>query len=383
MSEIKGYINMPFHGESAYEIAVRYGYTGTEEEWINEINRANKIHNYKWYVDTDVVYDSNMKSCGKLSDCMTDDYKGVWFFVRTSKGEAGYSSYASTYTIDGANGYLSLRDYVMWTGKRLVHIPAFEAKASGVKNTDGLYSPKSGVDGLMSSTDKAYLSDLINEYWGKDKLDIFTEPDPKEGWQTNWLFETGVYLGGIKKDCGGHPPVVNDNHTSWVIMVFNGMATDADSLNRNHRVQIAFDVVNSKIYMRRGWMSANTWADAWVEVGAQTTQSDDIVFVTGDAVIKLDKNIKEIVARGSADLKLLLPAETWMGYRCIINFTEADEIVNFDVGTSEGDMFSTDASWSLPSIGKTYVLAQIGVMQVASPSNYDLYEIDSITRQPV
>ncbi len=87
------------------------------------------------------------------------------------------------------------------------------------------------------------------------------------GWQVNWCRDNGIYVGGIQKDCGGHPPVINNNHTSWVVITLNGMSTDADSLNHNHRLQIAFDLVNSKIYMRRGWMSANTWANNWDEVG--------------------------------------------------------------------------------------------------------------------
>ncbi|MBR5535945.1 MAG: SGNH/GDSL hydrolase family protein [Clostridia bacterium] len=37
MSEITGYIDMPFHGESAYEIAKRYGYGGTEKEWLDSL----------------------------------------------------------------------------------------------------------------------------------------------------------------------------------------------------------------------------------------------------------------------------------------------------------------------------------------------------------
>ena len=37
MSEIKGYIETPFHGESAYEIALRHGYEGTEEDWLNSL----------------------------------------------------------------------------------------------------------------------------------------------------------------------------------------------------------------------------------------------------------------------------------------------------------------------------------------------------------
>lgn len=125
----------------------------------------------------------------------------------------------------------------------------------------------------MSSTQAAYLTDLISEYWDKEKLTVYSTPNPPEGWQTNLLFNTGWYLGGIKKDCDGHPPVVNGHHTSWAVLVLNGMATDAESLNHNHRLQLAFDVVNSKIYMRRGWMSENTWADKWDEVGSVADRS--------------------------------------------------------------------------------------------------------------
>jgi len=235
------------------------------------------IGSFMWYVDTDEVVNKSGTSLGTLSDCMTDEYRGTWFYVRTSESEAGEATYPSTYEIDGANGYLSLRDYVIWTGTRLVHVSAYEAKASTVKNSDGKYSPKSGVDGLMSSTDKAYLTDLINEYWGSEKLPMYTTPNTDTGWQVNWCRDTGWYLGGLQKDCGGHPPVLNDNHTSWAVLVLNGMATDAASLNKNHRVQIAFDVVNSKLYMRRGWMSANTWADTWTEVGGDNTATNEEV----------------------------------------------------------------------------------------------------------
>ncbi len=223
---------------------------------------------YTWHMDTDKVYDKDGKDIGSLKSCMTADMTGTWFFARTSTTSAGSAQYPSSYTINGANGYLSLGDFVIWTGEGLVHVSTYEAKSSTVKNGDGRYSPHSGVDGLMSSTDKAYLTDLIDQHWGRGYLPVYTTPEPAEGWQTNWLFDDGWYLGGIKKDCGGHPPVLKDNHTSWAVLVLNRMATDADSLNHNHRLQIAWDLVNSKVYMRRGWMNANTWADKWDEVGA-------------------------------------------------------------------------------------------------------------------
>ncbi len=223
---------------------------------------------YTWHMDTDKVYGKDGRAIGSLKSCMTAEMTGTWFFARTSAASTGSAQYPSGYTINGANGYLSLGDFVIWTGESLVHVSTYEAKSSALKNGDGRYSPRGGVDGLMSSTDKAYLTDLIDQHWGRGYLPVYTTPEPAEGWQTNWLFDDGWYLGGIKKDCGGHPPVIRDNHTSWAVLVLNRMATDAESLNRNHRLQIAWDLVNSKVYMRRGWMSTNTWADKWDEVGA-------------------------------------------------------------------------------------------------------------------
>lgn len=144
---------------------------------------------YTWYIDTDTVKNASGQSVGTLQRCMTDTYNryiGAWFYVRTTASEAGQAAYPSTYEIDGANGYLSLRDYVVWTGTHLVHIPTYEAKSSTVKNSDGKYSPKSGVDGLMSSTDKAYLTDLINAYWNT-KLSTGTSVNANE------CLENGFY----------------------------------------------------------------------------------------------------------------------------------------------------------------------------------------------
>ncbi len=325
-------------------------------EFISDISKLNeKVSSclklgYTWYIDTDIVRDVSGKSCGSLKTCMTDGYAGTWFYVRTVSSEAGSAAYPSTYTIDGANGYLSLRDYVVWTGSRLVHIPAYEAKASTQKNSDGQYSPKSGVDGLMSSTDKAYLTDLANRFiasnqksahnsgndcaesglyghvnagrptgselfnlisvkdknnnstsqlaigqdsgelwargkvsgswikflteeffnasWGKRYMPVFhcKDTDSPDGWMVNWCRDTGVYIGGIKKDCGGHPPVLNNNHTSWVIAVYSGIKTENGASDYNHRMQIAYDTVNAIAYIRRGWISTNEWA-GWVKVG--------------------------------------------------------------------------------------------------------------------
>ena len=96
--------------------------------------------------------------------------------------------------------------------------------------------------------------------------------------------------------------------------------------------------------------------------------------------IVLDENIKEIVAEGDVNLNVYLPEKTWLGWRCIINFSEADTIEAFDVGTPKGDMFGIDAQWSGITAGKTYLLAKIK-KDDGSPAAYNMYEVDNITRQ--
>ncbi len=214
-----------------------------------------------WYCDTDRVSDKEGNDYGTLADCMGDNYIGFWFFVRTENSDAGSSKYPAKYTIDGANGYINLRDYVIWTGNNLLRVNTYEAKASTLKNPDGKYSPKSGVDGLMSSTMAAYLTDLINAFWEKTKLDCFYDNEH----MCNWLREDGVYLGGLKTDCGGHPPYVGGNTTNFIVIVLNNKANDINP--NNHRIQIAFDLSNiGKVYVRKGWVSNNTWGD-WIEFG--------------------------------------------------------------------------------------------------------------------
>ena len=147
----------------------------------------------------------------------------------------------------------------------------FEAKISDAIKSEA--AERKAADAAIRGEMGSLASAIRSEH-----LPLHPEPDPAEGWMVNWLFENGWYLGGIKKDCGSHPPVVGENHTSWVVLVLNGMNTGENgNINRNHRVQIAWDLVNSKCYMRRGWMSANTWADSWQELGGlggQTVATD-------------------------------------------------------------------------------------------------------------
>lgn len=337
-NEITGTIEVPFHGESAYETAVRHGYEGTEAEWLESLgaldeekiknileNVAERVYGYTWYVDTDNIADKNGNNYGKMADCMTDDFVGAWFYIRTQSSEAGSSSYPSAYTIDGGNGFLSLRDYVVWTGEHLVHIPAFEAKASSVKNTDGNYSPKSGVDGLMSSTDKAYLTDLINSFWGKRYIPVYNSPtevsaDWTSGLLINWCRETGWYLGGFAENCGGHPPVVNNNNTSWILLVLVGAVKTGVF---PHALQIAFDLANGLMYMRKGWLDGNSavsgWATDWTQVGGMSEIEDGSVTEDklADGAVTEDKLADEAVTRA----KLSESLKAW----CDISHTHVNQ----------------------------------------------------------
>lgn len=91
--------------------------------------------------------------------------------------------------------------------------------------------------------------------------------DMNNGWLVNWCRGTGWYIGGFGADCGGHPPYIGGNKTSWALCVIDGIKTEEGADGYNHRLQIAFDLVNSLVYMRRGWASNNTWAGSWTKVG--------------------------------------------------------------------------------------------------------------------
>ena len=151
----------------------------TVEAQIDEL--ADKISStvgaYTWHMDTDKVYDKDGKDIGSLQSCMTSDMTGTWFFARTSTSTSGSAQYPSSYTINGANGYLSLGDFVIWTGEGLVHVSTYEAKASTVRNSDGQFAYHSGVDGLMSSTDKAYLTFLMQHFIAASMSSAFNSGD--------------------------------------------------------------------------------------------------------------------------------------------------------------------------------------------------------------
>ena len=151
---------------------------------VNEVRgeRKDSVGGYIWKADTDKVYSKDAGGSfsvehGSLADCKTDEYRGVWFRVQSSSSSAGIVAYDTKYTIDGANNYLSIGDYVIWTGSTLVHVPTYEAKASTVRNSDGQFAYHSGVDGLMSSTDKAYLTFLMQHFIAASMSDAFNSGD--------------------------------------------------------------------------------------------------------------------------------------------------------------------------------------------------------------
>ncbi len=257
------------------------GLMETATEAIEELSEkiSSTVGSYTWYLDTDEVKDLGNKSYGTMASCQTDAFVGKWFYLCTTNSRSGSGPYPSKYTVAGANGKVSYGDYVMWTGSRLVHISINEAKSSDVKNGDGHYSSTGGVDGLMSSTDKAYLTDLINSFWGKTHIPVrhckdSTDANMKNGWLVNWCREDGWYIGGLGADCVNHPPYTGGNKVNWLLLVVNGMKGAENEDWYNLRVQVAFDVKNSIIYMRRGWISGNTWAtdgtDGWTRVGGLT-----------------------------------------------------------------------------------------------------------------
>ncbi|MCD8048527.1 MAG: hypothetical protein LUG52_02810 [Clostridia bacterium] len=265
LNTLTGTVSIPLHGndgKSAYEVACDLGYTGTAEEWLS---RLIKNDNRVWNAESDIVSSPKTGEVNApLSDFETQTYEGDLFLVSGDSDTAAFDT--AKYEIHGSNGYLNVGDYIIRLNGTWVRLNLYEAKASSLVNSDGKYSPSSGVDGLFSSTQAAYLTDLINTYWGKEKLQIYTSPDPEEGWLINWCTDNAIYLGGFKPDCSGHPPILNDNNTSWVLLNLNGMRMSENDEYYNHRLQLAFDLVNNLIYMRRGWISSHEFTD-WVKVG--------------------------------------------------------------------------------------------------------------------
>ena len=220
---------------------------------------------YIWYADTDKVF-INKDSINLIADGTISDFKqrGNVFIVLNSDLLNNDGTVAVKDNVLGDDLTLfNHGDLLLYTGvsgMSWIRFPMHDAKT----NLMGLMSPWDKTQVNKVPTIETTANNALST--AKTRLPVFSSPNPTDGWQVNWLFDDGWYTGGLKKDCGGHPPVLNENHTSWAILVLNGMATDATSLNHNHRLQVAYDLVNSKVYMRRGWMSDNSWYDSWTDI---------------------------------------------------------------------------------------------------------------------
>ncbi len=335
------------------------------DELLDKI--ASTVGSYTWYLDTDEVKDLDDKSYGTMASCQTDAFVGKWFYLCTTNSRSGSGPYPSKYTVAGANGKVSYGDYVMWTGSRLVHISINEAKSSDVKNGDGHYSSTGGVDGLMSSTDKAYLTDLINSFWGKTHIPVrhckdSTDANMKNGWLVNWCREDGWYIGGLGADCVNHPPYTGGNKVNWLLLVVNGMKGAENEDWYNLRVQIAFDIKNSLIYMRRGWISGNTWTtdgtDGWTKVGAvpNATQSGAGLMSAEDKK-KLDGLGAPSICLGTSKITVDKTSDTTVTFHCPgYCFIDGGESTNYSVTGTVNKLSDSGADLTLDTDLETVTL---------------------------
>jgi hypothetical protein len=300
--KLQGEINIPFHGiqgiqgKSAYDIACENGFVGTQKEWLSSLGIPEGTllsGGWCWDPESDSVTSADGTVC-TLKDLEDPSLSGRLVKVC---GDGKFVAFdKDKYSISGSNGFLNVGDAVVYADNSWYRIGFFEAKASTVKNSDGKYSPQSGVDGLFSSTQAAYLTDLIDSYWGIDSLRVF--PAASGGHMVNWCRDTGVYVGGLKSNCGGHPPVLNNNQASWLLMVFNSISTNATDTSYNHRMQIAIDLVNSRIYLRRGWISSNEWSE-WVDSALVQDESITESKLSADLKKRITNSESEISALSS------------------------------------------------------------------------------------
>lgn len=229
---------------------------------------------YIWYANKDAVAEiSNpLKKIGTISS-----YKEFGNVFVVMYASAIVSTVVTPGTASTVTPSTKVGGYTLFNNGDLL---AYGGKYAGTEmwKRIPMYEAKTNLDGLMSAWDKTQVNKIpsiessissINSAL-PSKMPIYTDNEGVQGnWLVNWLFNDGWYLGGITADCDGHPPILNGNGTSWAILVLNGMNTGDG--NYNHRLQVAFDLVNSKIYMRRGWISARTWADAWTDVAGTDT----------------------------------------------------------------------------------------------------------------
>lgn len=141
------------------------------------------------------------------------------------------------------------------------------------------------------------LHSRLHQHYDKQYATIFRKSGD-DAWLVNWCKEDGWYVGGFGPDCGGHPPYTADadgnlNKTSWLLLVMNNFKTAQGEDGTNHRVQIAWDLVHGKSYLRRGWIFpepeqgnppnwiADGTTEGWTEINAPAvateTEVDDML----------------------------------------------------------------------------------------------------------
>lgn len=105
MNSIKGYITIPFHGEkgeSAYDIAVKHGYEGTEEEWVDHLGFIpDKSIDVKKFNEELSEFIETTEKVKNLVSCYTGEYKAEEFNIYTQQRE----EYAVPYILKGTSGF--------------------------------------------------------------------------------------------------------------------------------------------------------------------------------------------------------------------------------------------------------------------------------------
>ncbi|MGM9551518.1 MAG: hypothetical protein ACI3XA_04615 [Clostridia bacterium] len=364
---------------------------------------------YVWFADIDVIVDTSSISIvnltatpiGSINDFKdsvsafavmsgTYDSENNQVKINLSPEDgivrvASSSSYYSTLSTGGIASAKelaviksSLYNYTMFnngdllfttgiTGANYKRIPLYEVKYNSEKGIElmGFASPWDkqqinkipSIEAIAKSAESTANSSLST---AKARLPIFTSPNPAEGWQTDWLFDQGWYLGGIKYSCGGHPPVLNGNYTAWAVLVLENMpfkstAGSDVTADATYRLQIAYDLINSKTYMRISETRTSTGWGRWIDTSkenefliadymasAQTDGTD-----TGNLIektIPVDTDIITVqLANTSSDVRITIPSDVPVGWECLVHLNSAVYSL-FSLLHNEVSVFSSEPS---------------------------------------
>lgn len=125
------------------------------------------------------------------------------------------------------------------------------------------------------------------------------------------------------------------------------------------------------------WLETIVTKEAFEKVKNDTC---DVIVVESDGVVYLNKNTRELVVRGNGVcIDVVVPEGCHIGWRCVINLAEAENIGRFDAGFDYPSlMFGSDATWQVVEAGKVYTLVRVN--KNGNPNDFVLYELDNITR---